>query len=63
MSEIMIMVKLIMPPAPIPATPRPMTRTVIVGAAPQINDPSKKKKMAARMVLFLLLLAKTKKIR
>lgn len=47
------MVRLIMPPAPIPATPRPMISTVMVGAAPQIRDPVKKKKMAAIIVFFL----------
>lgn len=52
-SEMMIMVKLIMPPAPMPATPRPMIRTVMVGAAPQIRDPVKKKKMAVIIVFFL----------
>lgn len=52
-SEMMIMVKLIMPPAPIPATPRPMIKAVMVGAAPQMRDPVKKKKMAAIIVFFL----------
>lgn len=61
-SEMMIMVKLIMPPAPMPATPRPMIRTVMVGAAPQMRDPVRKKKMAAIIVFFLDKLFPMKKI-
>jgi hypothetical protein len=49
----MIMVKPIKPPAPMPAIPRPATKTVMEGAAPQTNEPTRKKKMANRIMFFL----------